>query len=55
VSSSETFLLKVPNPVDINDIFAMIYLWKKPFAEKLETKFQEIWAEAIPLETAISA
>jgi sugar-specific transcriptional regulator TrmB len=55
IIDKERVLFKVPNPVDINDIFAMIYLWKKPFAEKLETKFQEIWVEAIPLESAISS
>jgi hypothetical protein len=46
--------LKVPNLVDINDIFAMIYLWKKPFAEKLEAKFQDIWKQAVPLMDVIA-
>jgi len=42
----EKVLLKIPNPVQPDEYFALIYVWQHQFARQLRTKFLEMWEKA---------
>ncbi|MFX0200725.1 MAG: hypothetical protein ACFFCW_31790 [Candidatus Hodarchaeota archaeon] len=54
VIDKEKVILKISNPVDPNEIFGMIYLWQRLFAEKMHKKFFDLWDGAEKLEITIS-
>ncbi|MHA2363984.1 MAG: TrmB family transcriptional regulator [Candidatus Hodarchaeales archaeon] len=43
IIDKEKILLKIANPVDSNQFIALIYLWQKTFAEKMRSKFFDLW------------
>ncbi|MFX0092420.1 MAG: hypothetical protein ACFFBD_11705 [Candidatus Hodarchaeota archaeon] len=43
VIDNEKVLLKIRNPVKLDEYFAALYVWQKKFATELRTKFLEMW------------
>jgi hypothetical protein len=43
---NEKVLLRLHNPVDLRENFALIYVWQKAFAQDLRKKYQSMWENA---------
>ena len=46
IIDEEKVILKISNPVKLEEYFALIYVWQKKFAKQLKKKFSEIWRNA---------
>ncbi len=51
VIDSEKVVLKVNNPKNPGQIFAMTEIWDVKLAKEIRETFEEMWKEARPLES----
>ncbi|MHA2102638.1 MAG: TrmB family transcriptional regulator [Candidatus Hodarchaeales archaeon] len=50
IIDKEKVILKISNPINSNEYFALIYLWQKTFAEKMRQKYFDLWERGEKLE-----
>lgn len=46
IIDGEKVLLKILNPIDLKENFAIIYVWRKEFAQNFRKKFNTMWETA---------
>lgn len=46
----EKVIVKVANPLQLNEMMAGIYIWQKSMGKVFRDNFQQLWEEAIPLQ-----
>jgi sugar-specific transcriptional regulator TrmB len=50
----EKVVMKIMNPVEPDEFFALIFIWQTKFAMELKEKFQELWTNATELKFKIT-
>lgn len=50
IIDEEKVILKINNPVKLDEYFALIYVWQKKFATQLKKKYLEIWDAAVKID-----